>query len=55
MSPVHLYRRVNLKKKGWTKVQKMPQSLGAVLPRHQGEEKTVKTKQAHIGKMYKML
>ena len=36
------------KKKGKRKVQGMPQSQTAALPRHQEEEETDKTKQAQI-------
>ena len=38
---------------GKRKVQGVPQSQAAALPRHQEEEKTDKTKQAKIEQMYK--
>ena len=38
------------KKKGKRKVQGVPQSQAAALPRHQEVEETDKTKQAQIGK-----
>ena len=40
------------KKKGKRKVQGVPQSQTAALPRHQEEEETVKTKQAQIEQTY---
>ena len=39
-------------KEGKRKVQGMPQSQTAALPRHQEEEETDKTKQAQIEKTY---
>ena len=39
-------------KKGKRKVQRVPQSQTAALPRHQEEEETDKTKQAHIEQTY---
>ena len=39
-------------KKGKRKVQGVPQSQTAVLPRHQEEEETDKSKQAQIEQMY---
>ena len=42
-----------VKKKGKTKVLGVPQSQAIVLPRHQEEEETDKTKQAHIKQTYK--
>ena len=39
-------------KKGKRKVQGMPQSQTAALPRHQEEEETDKTKQAQIEQTY---
>ena len=39
-------------KKGKRKVQEIPQSQTAALSRHQEEEKTDKTKQAHIEQTY---
>ena len=41
-----------LEKKGERKVQGVPQSQTAALPRHQEEEETVKTKQAKIEQTY---
>ena len=38
--------------KGKRKIQGMPQSQTAALPRHQEEEETDKTKQAQIEQMY---
>ena len=38
--------------KGKRKVQGVPQSQAAALPRHQEEEDTDKTKQAHIEQTY---
>ena len=43
---------VKVVKKGKRKVQGMPQSQTAVLPRHQEEEETYKTKQAQIEQTY---
>ena len=40
------------KKKGKRKVQGMPQSQAAALPRHQEEEETDKTKQAQAEQTY---
>ena len=40
------------KKKGKRKVQGVPQSQTAALPRHQEEEETEKTKQAQIEQTY---
>ena len=40
-------------KQGKRKVQEVPQSRTAALPRHQEEEKTDKTKQAQIEQTYK--
>ena len=37
---------------GTRKVQGVPQSQAAALPRHQGEEETDKTKQAQIKQTY---
>ena len=42
----------NLYTKGKGKVQGMPESQAAALPRHQEEEETDKTKQAQIKQMY---
>ena len=39
-------------KKGKRKVQGVPHSQTAALPRHQVEEKTDKSKQAQIGQTY---
>ena len=39
-------------KKGKRKVQGVPQSQTAALPRHQEDEETDKTKQAQIEQMY---
>ena len=39
-------------KKGKRKVQRVPQSQAAALPRHQREEETDKTKQAQIEQTY---
>ena len=41
-----------LEKKGMRKVQGMPQSQTAALPKYQEEEKTDKTKQAQIEQTY---
>ena len=41
-----------LQKKGKRKVQGVPQSQTAALPRHQKEEETDKTKQAQIEQTY---
>ena len=41
------------KQKGKRKVQGVPQSQTAALPRHQEEEETNKTKQAQIEQTYK--
>ena len=40
------------KKKGKRKVQGVPQSQTAALPRHQEEEETDKTKQAQLEQTY---
>ena len=40
-------------KTGMRKVQRVPQSQTAALPRHQEEEKTDKTKQEQIEQTYK--
>ena len=45
--------RYNWPKKGKRKVQGVPQSQTAALPRHQEEEETDKTKQAQIDKRTK--
>ena len=42
-------------KKGERKVQGMPESQIAALPRHQEEEETDKTKQAQIQQTYEKL
>ena len=42
----------SLSKKGKKKVQGVPQSQTAALPRHQEEEETDKSKQAHIEQTY---
>ena len=44
--------QAELAKKGKGKVQGVPQSQAAALPRHQEEEETDKTKQAQIGQTY---
>ena len=44
-----------LKKKGKRKVQGVPQSQTAALPRHQEEEETNKSKQAQIEQTYEKL
>ena len=44
--------RNNIQKKGKRKVQGVPQSQTAALPRHQEEEETDKTKQAQIEQTY---
>ena len=51
-APTH--QRINTEnmKKGKRKVQGVPQSQTAVLPRHQEEEETDKTKQAQIEQTY---
>ena len=41
-----------IEKKGKRKVQGLPQSQAAALPRHQEEEETDKTKQAQIEQTY---
>ena len=41
-----------IKQKGKRKVQGVPQSQTAALPRHQEEEETDKTKQAQIEQTY---
>ena len=41
-----------MKKKGKTKVQGVPQSQTAALPRHQEKEETDKSKQAQIEQTY---
>ena len=46
------YNIVVIKKKGKRKVQGMPQSQTAALPRHQEEEETDKTKQAQTEQTY---
>ena len=43
------------KKKGKRKVQGVPQSQTAALPRHQEEEETDKSKQAQIEKKYEAM
>ena len=45
---------VSRKKKGKRKVQEVPQSQTAVLPRHQEEEEINKTKQAQIEQMRRL-
>ena len=45
--------RTNYTKKGKRKVQGVPQSQTAALPRHQEEEETDKSKQAQIEQTYK--
>ena len=42
----------NIVQKGKSKVQGVPQSQTAALPRHQEEEETDKTKQAQIEQTY---
>ena len=49
-SPLHKTCQSN---KGKRKVQGMPQSQTAALPRHQEDEETDKTKQAQIEQTYK--
>ena len=44
--------RTRQQKKGKKKIQGVPQSQTAVLPRHQEEEETDKTKQAQIEQTY---
>ena len=46
------YIWANYYKKGKRKVQGVPQSQTAALPRHQEEEETDKTKQAQIKQTY---
>ena len=46
------YCKLNVWKKGNRKVQGVPQSQAAALPRHQEEEETDKTKQALIEQTY---
>ena len=46
------YQRNITPRKGKRKVQGMPQSQTAVLPRHQEKEETDKTKQAQIEQTY---
>ena len=45
-------RNIHEEKKGKRKVQGVPQSQTAALPRHQEEVKTNKTKQAQIERTY---
>ena len=47
-----VYKKLNNKKKGKRKVQGVPQSQTAALPRHQEEEETDKSKQAQIEQTY---
>ena len=53
---IQYFERVTLlaktKKKGERKVQEVPQSQTAALPRHQDEEETDKSKQAQIEQTY---
>ena len=53
IGPVVSDKKIFLKKKGKRKVQGVPQSQTAALPRHQEEEETDKTKQAQIEQTYK--
>ena len=46
------HQRLKVYKKGKRKVKGVPQSQAAVLPRHQEEEETDKTKQAQIEQTY---
>ena len=48
VSTRHKHNRRNMQKKGKRKVQGVPQSQTAALPRHQAEEETDKSKQAQI-------
>ena len=48
----HFQLKQKIKKSGKRKVQGVPQSQTATLPRHQEEEETDKTKQAQIEQMY---
>ena len=45
-------RQIKIVKKGKRKVQGVPQSQTAALPRHQEEEETDKSKQAQIEQTY---
>ena len=48
----NLFKSHNNSKKGKRKVQGVPQSQTAALPRHQEEEETDKTKQTQIKQTY---
>ena len=47
-----IFRTFHKKKKSKRKVQGVPQSQTAALPRHQAEEETDKSKQAQIEQTY---
>ena len=49
--PIHLFSLCK-RKKGKRKVQGVPQSQTAALPKHQEEEETDKSKQAQIEQTY---